>query len=262
MGTLNDVNSGDAANSSCIQQLIDVFKGTVGNGNIPVSVTAINDATNFALSVRNLDAVNGRSFHALDSSGGTLIQADGSGVTLKNITGGISITGGATVSNLTVTGGTTLSAGLNVTTGGITSSGPVTFSGGEVAANLRNAAYQLLGAADATVSSAATKVAESSALIAGTYWVDSNIVVTGGATPVVLHVYVQDNTGAVARSAAANVSSGSTRWETISVGGTFAVGSSATLQLYGRTDTGSVTAKYLDSMNNFTATYLSLVRVA
>jgi hypothetical protein len=88
-----------------------VLKGSAGNaGNIPISLTAISDVTNYALSVKNLDAVNGRSFRALDSSGGVLLSADGTGVAVKSITGGLTISSGG----LTVTSG-----GLTVTAGGL-----------------------------------------------------------------------------------------------------------------------------------------------
>src|SRR5258708_177771 len=76
MGSLNNVNASDAANSSCIQQVVDVLKGTAGAGNIPVSLTAINDTANFALDVQNQDGTNGRTFRARDSSGNARLQLD------------------------------------------------------------------------------------------------------------------------------------------------------------------------------------------
>ncbi len=76
MGSLNNTNSGDAANSSCIQQVIDVLKGTVGAGNVPISLTAINDSANFALDVKNLDPTNERTFRAQNSSGQSVLQCD------------------------------------------------------------------------------------------------------------------------------------------------------------------------------------------
>lgn len=74
--SLNNVNSGDSANSSCIQQVIDVLKGTAGAGNIPISITAVNDSANFALQTENQDGTNGRSFRAMDSSGNARLQVD------------------------------------------------------------------------------------------------------------------------------------------------------------------------------------------
>lgn len=79
MGSLTNVASGDSANSSCIQQVIDVMKGTAAAGNIPVSFTAINDTTNFALDVENLDGTNGRAFRVRDSSGTARLQVDVNG---------------------------------------------------------------------------------------------------------------------------------------------------------------------------------------
>jgi hypothetical protein len=98
-----------------------VLKGTAGNaGNIPISLTAISDVTNYALSVKNLDAVNGRSFRALDSSGGVIISADGTGVAVKNLIGGLTITtGGLTITSggLTVTSGNVVITAGNLTFG-------------------------------------------------------------------------------------------------------------------------------------------------
>lgn len=79
MGSLGNVNSGDAANSSCIQQVIDVLKGTAGAGNVPVSLTAVNDTANYTLDVQNQDGTNTRTFRARDSSGNSRLQLDISG---------------------------------------------------------------------------------------------------------------------------------------------------------------------------------------
>lgn len=134
MGSFNDVVSGSSADSSCVQQIIDVLKGTAGNaGNIPISVTAINDAANFALSVKNLDPTNTRSFRALDSSGGALIQADINGVSLKTIT----VSSGATI-NGTMSG----TAGFNAWS---TLATPVFNQGGAVAATVSYATYTQVG---------------------------------------------------------------------------------------------------------------------
>lgn len=87
MVSLNNVNSGDAANSSTIQQVIDVLKGTAGAGNVPISLTAISDSANFALTVRNLDGTNGRSFRVQDSSGNSRLQVDLAGTAAADPTG-------------------------------------------------------------------------------------------------------------------------------------------------------------------------------
>lgn len=87
MASLNDVTPGSSADSSCIQQVVDVLKGTVGKG-VPVSLTDASDAANWALDVTNKEAVNSRAFRASRANGTVLIQADVNGVQ-------VSATGGA-----------------------------------------------------------------------------------------------------------------------------------------------------------------------
>ena len=52
--SFSDVRPGDPINASNVQQVIDALKGTAGKG-VPLSPTAVNNATNYALTVENLD---------------------------------------------------------------------------------------------------------------------------------------------------------------------------------------------------------------
>src|SRR5436305_1259885 len=87
MASLNDVIQGSSADSSCIQQVVDALKGTAGKG-VPISLTAVNDSANWALDVKNAEAVNSRALRATRANGTVLIQADANGVQ-------VSATGGA-----------------------------------------------------------------------------------------------------------------------------------------------------------------------
>ena len=75
------VNPGDLIQSQNLDQLVDSFNGVSGKG-IPVAETSVNDATNYALSVQNLDATNSRALNVLKSDGTLLIRADVNGVSL------------------------------------------------------------------------------------------------------------------------------------------------------------------------------------
>jgi hypothetical protein len=81
MPTLNDVLAGSLAQAVQLQQVIDALKGTPNKG-VPVALIALSDANNYALTVRNNDAVNSRALSVLAASGAPLITADITGVTL------------------------------------------------------------------------------------------------------------------------------------------------------------------------------------
>lgn len=81
MPVLTDVLAGSLAQAVQVQQIIDALKGTPSKG-VPVALTALNDASNYALTVRNNDATNSRALSVLKSDGTTLISADVTGVTL------------------------------------------------------------------------------------------------------------------------------------------------------------------------------------
>lgn len=108
MPSFNDVTAGSSADSSCIQQVIDALKGTAGQG-VPISITAVNDAANFALDARNQDTVNGRSFRVRDSSNGTQIQADVNGVTINQL-----IVSSGTVTGSTFTSGNIVNSTMSL----------------------------------------------------------------------------------------------------------------------------------------------------
>jgi hypothetical protein len=79
--SFTDVHPGDPIIASNVQQVIDALKGTAGKG-VPLSPTAVNNATNYALTVENLDATNSRALNVLKSDGSVLVRADATGVTL------------------------------------------------------------------------------------------------------------------------------------------------------------------------------------
>ena len=75
------VNPGDLIQAQNLDQLVDSLNGVSGKG-IPVAETSVNDATNYALSVQNLEATNSRALNVLKSDGSLLIRADVNGVSL------------------------------------------------------------------------------------------------------------------------------------------------------------------------------------
>lgn len=79
MTTFTTVAAGDEIKSSHVEQFRKVLTGASG-GDIPVAITALNDATNWALQVKNSDATNTRVFRALDSAGAVLMQVDKAGI--------------------------------------------------------------------------------------------------------------------------------------------------------------------------------------
>jgi hypothetical protein len=97
------VNPGDLIQAQNLDQLVDSFNGVAGKG-IPIAESSVNDATNYALTVQNLEATNSRALNVLKSDGSLLIRADVNGVALGtplNPTAG-SIQGAA-LANATVT---------------------------------------------------------------------------------------------------------------------------------------------------------------
>jgi len=79
------VNPGDLIASANLDQIVDSLNGASGKG-IPIAETSVNDATNYALSVQNLEATNSRALNVLKSDGTLLIRADVNGVNLGNTT--------------------------------------------------------------------------------------------------------------------------------------------------------------------------------
>ena len=107
---LSTVSSGTSADASDLNQVVEALIGTAGAGQ-PISMVALNDATNFALDVRNQDTTNGRAFRVRDSSNSARFQvtssgpeADPSGAgTLSRL---VTETGSATLTNKTFSNST------------------------------------------------------------------------------------------------------------------------------------------------------------
>jgi hypothetical protein len=101
--SFSDVHPGDPIIASNLQQVIDALKGTAGKG-IPLVDSAVNSATNYALTVQNIEATNSRALNVLKSDGSTLVKADATGVTLgAPITVPASSIAGAALQNASVT---------------------------------------------------------------------------------------------------------------------------------------------------------------
>jgi hypothetical protein len=81
MATFVRVNPGDPIQAHQLDQVIDALIGTAALG-VPIALTALNDATNYALTVQNDEAGNSRALNVLKSDGTLLIRADASGVAL------------------------------------------------------------------------------------------------------------------------------------------------------------------------------------
>jgi hypothetical protein len=75
------VNPGDLIQAQNLDQLVDSFNGVAGKG-IPIAESSVNDATNYALTVQNLEVTNSRALNVLKSDGSLLIRADVNGVNL------------------------------------------------------------------------------------------------------------------------------------------------------------------------------------
>lgn len=107
MPSFNDVTAGSSADSSCVQQIIDALKGTIGKG-VPLSITAVNDAANWAVDVQNDDSINSRALRVMRANGTVLLQVDANGVQLSS-TGGapataVNINDAQTLTNKTLSG--------------------------------------------------------------------------------------------------------------------------------------------------------------
>ena|SRR5215831_11363819 len=75
------VNPGDLIQAQNLDQVIDSLNGVTAKG-IPIAETSVNDASNYAVSIQNVEATNSRALNVLKSDGTTLIKADVTGVTL------------------------------------------------------------------------------------------------------------------------------------------------------------------------------------
>ena len=112
------VAANDTAQAVHIQQVIDALSGVAGTGNIPISITAINDGTNYALDVRNAESTNARAFRVLDNTGANAmvtITSSGMDVSASTAGGSLSrvanITAAQTFQNKTLSIGTIVNLG-------------------------------------------------------------------------------------------------------------------------------------------------------
>jgi hypothetical protein len=81
------VLAGQLAQAVQVQQIIDGLQGVAAKGQ-PIALTALSDASNWALQVRNQDATNQRALQVLAADGTTILaQADGTGVRLAATVG-------------------------------------------------------------------------------------------------------------------------------------------------------------------------------
>jgi hypothetical protein len=90
MAVFTKVNPGDPIQAHQLDQVIDALIGTAGLG-VPIALTAVNDATNYALTVQNDETGNSRALNVIKSDGTLLIRGDASGVSLGvplNLTAG------------------------------------------------------------------------------------------------------------------------------------------------------------------------------
>jgi hypothetical protein len=78
---LTRIIAGDQMKAVNVNQIIDALDGASGAG-VPISLTAVSDATNFALTVQNDEPTNSRALNVLDASGNVMIRVDAGGVTL------------------------------------------------------------------------------------------------------------------------------------------------------------------------------------
>jgi len=75
------VNPGDLIQAQNLNQVLGSLNGTAGQG-VPITQTSVNDASNYALSVQNLEATNSRAINVVKSDGTLLIRGDATGVSL------------------------------------------------------------------------------------------------------------------------------------------------------------------------------------
>ncbi|HYW86184.1 MAG TPA: hypothetical protein VFB50_00330 [Chloroflexota bacterium] len=75
------VNPGDLILAQNLNQVIGSLNGTASQG-VPIAQTSVNDASNYALSVQNLEATNSRAINVVKSDGSLLIRGDATGVSL------------------------------------------------------------------------------------------------------------------------------------------------------------------------------------
>lgn len=148
MVSLSTVSAGDLGASSNLNQIVEALNG---QANTPIAITGVNDASLFAVDIKNAEAGNGRTLRVQDSSGGIHIQADVNGVAINQVSissgtiAGSTITG-ATIKTTTITAPTitspTLSGGVF---GAWSTFTPTVSQGGVITFTLNQARYQQIG---------------------------------------------------------------------------------------------------------------------
>lgn len=81
------VQPGEDMNSINVRQIIEALDGTAGAGQV-IALTQVNDSSNYALTVRNLDTSNGYILRCLDATDTVMLAVTESGLTLSGITMG------------------------------------------------------------------------------------------------------------------------------------------------------------------------------
>jgi hypothetical protein len=95
MPSFTNVNPGDLVAAFQVQQIIDALAGTPAKG-VPLAPVALSDASNYALTIENLEPTNSRALSVLKSDGTLLIRADINGVVLGSATSPVVINGNTT----------------------------------------------------------------------------------------------------------------------------------------------------------------------
>lgn len=98
---LSTVNPGDTIEAVDINQLVRALTGVAGHG-VAILITQVNDASNYALDLRQLDATNGYILRLRDASNNNVIVATKDAVTIaKALTAsaGATITGDVTLND-------------------------------------------------------------------------------------------------------------------------------------------------------------------
>lgn len=107
------VSTGDTYTADLANQVPQALSGVADKGQ-PISLTTLDDATNYALKVKNLDTTNGRVLQLLDPAGNELLHVDKDGTYFTDdvvVAAGITLPAGA-VTNTAIADGAVSSAKL------------------------------------------------------------------------------------------------------------------------------------------------------
>lgn len=81
---LTAVTANARALAADLNQIVYLINGTAGYGQ-PVVLTQLNDASNFALTIKNLDATNDKALDVQDAGGTSQLTVDSAGVTVNKL---------------------------------------------------------------------------------------------------------------------------------------------------------------------------------